>query len=69
MASRQAKEAMALVEEAVAAGATYVGLTKHGHHKLIFEGQPIFLASTPSCYRSVKNARALLRRKGVPLSR
>jgi len=63
------KEIKALIEEAEAAGAEYCGLTKNGHHKMVYGGKPIFFASTPSCYRSVGNTRALMRRVGIPLER
>lgn len=61
------KGVKALLRRAEDAGAVYAGRTGKGHHKMLWQGRPIFLPSSPSCHRSLKNSEALMRRMGVPL--
>lgn len=58
-----------LIEAAEEVGAVYLGRTAKGHHRLGWRDRVIILPSTPSCSRSVRNSRSMLRRMGVPIRR
>ena len=46
-----------------------VELTGGGHYRVSTPQGSVFLPSTPSCMRAIRNARSELRRHGVPVSR